>query len=144
MFYIDIPIRVSNEFGINEINRFLNYIGNKYNSIILARYINYSIKIQCLKEMKGVGEPTTILVLNEVVKFAKDRNLVPCCGNCGRSCYDIPFMKDEALVPYCLECQFKEKEVLTIKKKATKIQGININTGIFGGITGSFSKNNIF
>jgi len=138
MFYIDIPIRATDECCVNEMNEILNYIGNKYKNITIAQYIDCSIKIQCLKEMEETKEELTIiLILNEIIKFAKDKNLVTCCGNCGESRYVIPFIKDELLVPYCLECQFKEKEVSTVKKKNTTIKGINISAGILGAMIGS-------
>jgi hypothetical protein len=134
-FYIDIPIRVTNECGVNEINGFLNYVGNKYKNITLAQYIDYNIKIQYLKE--AGDDSATILILNEIVKFAKDKNLVTCCGFCGQNKYVIPFMKDKLLVPYCLDCKIQEKEVATIGGGNKTFQGPNSISGILGAMLGA-------
>lgn len=139
--YINIPIRITNEYYVNEINDFLRHISNKYNYVTLAQYICSGIKIQCSKEVRQEEQENIIIViLNEVVNFAKERNLVTCCEECGQSNYVVPYIKDGFLVPWCVKCQLKEKEkeVASVNQNVNKSQGPNLISGIIGAIIGAF------
>ena len=137
--YINIPISVTNEYCVNQINGFLNYICNKYNYVTLAQYIDHGIKIQCSQEMRQDEQETTIIaILDEIANFAKEGNLVTCCEECGQSNYVVPYIKDGFLVPWCVKCQLKEKEIDSVNQKVNKAQGTNVITGIIGAIIGAF------
>jgi len=138
-FYINIPIRTTNEYGVNEINRFLSYIGNKYKSVTSAQYVENSVKMQCLEEIKQDGqEHAVVAILKEIVKFAKDGNLVTCCEDCGQNNYVVPYMKDGFLVPSCVKCQLQEKEADSASQKSNNVQGTNLIKGIIGAVIGAF------
>jgi len=130
-YYINIPIKVTNEYGENEINESLKYIVNKYNTVLLAQYIDNGIKIQWSQEIRNVGQEITIIaIINEVVNFAKDGKLVASCDLCGESNYVVPYMKDGFLVPWCVRCQLKEKEAISLGVNVNQVQGSNLISGV--------------
>lgn len=135
IYYIDFPIKLTNEFEVNKINSFLNDLTKEFKKLNYASYKPSSIQLQYNPGYKKYRNPEIILsILNKLIDFSIMNNLVTGCSSCGENVEVSPFLLGATIIPCCKNCQLEIRNA--ISENQNNVQ--NANNNIVGGIVGGF------
>lgn len=135
IYYINLPIKITNENEVNKINSFLNDLTKEFKKLNYASYKPCSIQLQYNPGYKKNKHSEIILsILNKLIDFSIINNLVTGCSSCGENTEVSPFLLGDTVIPCCKNCQLEIKNVIGENQNNVK----NVSNNIFGGIVGGF------
>lgn len=138
IYYIDFPIKLTNESQIDNINSFLNDLKKDFKKLNYASYKPYSIQLQYNPGYKKYKNPEIILsILNKLIDFSVMNNLATACSSCGENIEVSPFLLGANIIPCCKNCQFEIKNTISENQNNVQNKGNNIIGGIVGGFIGA-------
>lgn len=135
---ISLPIKLSDNYNINELNSMLTKLNQEYSNVKSATYNNNSIEIRYgYKTIWKSNSDNILSILNILVREVTLNSLSTCCPTCGESTPISPFLVNNRFVPCCDNCKLEIKNSIEDNQNAIKEQKNNIIAGIVGGFLGS-------
>ncbi|MGG7177756.1 hypothetical protein ACQPU1_09195 [Clostridium paraputrificum] len=138
VYFIYFPVRLTNEFGLNDMNKFLNELKGEYKKIKNVVYKGSEIQLEYAPRTSNNGNDLILLsILDKIVNMAMINNLLTCCGFCGEFNESPPFLLNNIVVPRCKNCQNKINNVIHEQRNTYESKKNKIFLGIIGSLLGA-------
>ncbi|MDV4151566.1 hypothetical protein R0131_12075 [Clostridium sp. AL.422] len=135
IYYIDFPIKLTDENEVYKINSFLNELTKEFKKLNYASYKPSSIQLQYAPGYKKHNHSEIILsILNKLIDFSIMNNFITGCSSCGENTEVSPFLLGSTIIPCCKGCQLEIKNTINENQNSIK----NVSNNIVGGIVGGF------